>query len=309
MTRRARPFRSALLAAAAATIVGAGAGAVEPLAARARTDRGELQVAVRAAPGGARFELRLARPDGSLIELPEPGPHVAPRLDEPTPVLVSGALSGLAWLEGETRESYAVRYSPWTGAGWGPVEAVAAPGPGSQLALGALAMGDGRLLLVWAGYDGEDDEILYALRGPDGRWSAPARVAEDNSVPDITPAVAAGAGAEGGALVAWSRYDAGQYRIALARFDGERFRPARLVGRPGTLFPSFEAPGPAGEPRLLYRNARPPGWTLAELDRSGAVTHQYSVAARDERRPTSVRVSEGRLQLRFDAAPGGGSRP
>ena len=301
MVRLARSFAAALLSTVALALP-ASAAAAETPALRVRLAAGELRVGVSDGADGARLELRLARPDGSIALLPEPAPRSAARLDEPTPLVAAGTLAGLAWLEGATRESYGVRYAPWTGAGWGAVETVAAPGPGSQLALAALVLADGRRLLTWAGYDGHDDEILYALRAPDGRWSAPARVAGDNEVPDITPAVAAAPGPDGGALVAWSRYHDGQYRVAVARFDGERFRSAKLVGRPGTLYPGFLPPGADGAPRLLFRNARPAGWTVAELDRSGAIFRESFVEASGPERPTGVRTRDGRLQLLFGDA-------
>jgi len=295
--------RSCLLA-AALVAVGAiaaapRAGAAELPTVRARLATGELQAGVRPTDQGARLTLRIVRTDGSSVELPEPGPRLAARLDEPTPVVTRGELAGLAWLEGTTRESYAVRYAPWVGAGWGPVEEVAPPGAGSQLALAALPLADGRILAVWAGYDGQDDEIVFALRSAAGLWSAPARVARDNDVPDITPALAAVPGPDAGALVAWSRYDGGQYRVTVARFDGERFRGARVIGEPGTLEPGFLAPGPNGEPRLLYRHARPPGWTVADLDRSGAPGQAWYAAASNPARPTAARIQDGRLQLGY----------
>jgi hypothetical protein len=294
-----------LLLALATIAPGLAAGAATP-SARVALAQGELRVGSRAAGAGSELELRLARPDGTVVELPAPGPRAGAWVDEPTPVAAAGELAGLAWLEGGTRESYGIRFAPWTGAGWGAAEEVAAPGPGSQLALAAARLADGRLLLVWAAYDGGDDEIRFALRATDGRWSAAARVAEDNTVPDITPAAAATAD---GALVAWSRYVEGEYRVALARFDGERFRAAKVVGRPGTLFPGFEPPGPGGELRLLFRNARPPGWTLAELDRSGAIRQQWFLEARETTRPRAATLRNGRVELSFDSPPAGSARP
>lgn len=298
-----RPFVALLLAATAAAPAAA-AGSAAPAAILAVAG-GELRAALRATLEGSELELTLARPDGSTAPLPSPAPRLAARIDEPVPIAVAGELAGLAWLEGGTRESYGVRYAPWTGAGWGAVEEVAPPGPGSQLALGAARLADGRLLLVWAGWDGGDDEIRFALRDAGGGWSAPARVAADNDVPDITPAVTA---AGEGALVAWSRYVDGQYRVAVARYDGERFRAAKLIGRPGTLYPSFEAPAPHGGPRLLFRNARPAGWTVVQLDRSGAVERQFFVEAPDAARPTGIRIKGERIELVFGDGPGGAAR-
>lgn len=297
------PHLVALLLVTAAVPPAIGAGAP---AERLPIAGGGLLAAVEATPQGSELKLLLTRPDGTATPLPLPGPRLARLADEPVPVAAGGELAGLAWLEGETRESYAVRYAPWAGAGWGAIEEVAAPGPGSQLALGAARLADGRLLLVWAGWDGGDDEIRWAMRAAGGGWSAPARLGGDNDVPDITPAVAA---AGEGALVAWSRYVDGEYRVTVARFDGERFRSPKIIGLPGTLYPSFEAPGRNGEPRLLYRNARPAGWTVAQLDRSGAIEWRTFVEARSAKRPTGLQVKGTRVELLFDDGSGATSPP
>jgi hypothetical protein len=241
-----------------------------------------------AAPPIAGAELPAALP---------PPPSLAPLVAEATPfVAPAGEILGVAWLEGVARNRYAVRFAPWSGEGWGKPEMVAPPGPGSQLALAGARLADGRLLLAWAAFDGNDDEIVAALRAPGGGWSAPAPVAADNGTPDITPAVTADAE---GALVAWSRFADGEYRVAVARFDGERFREARFAGPAGTLYPTFES-APAGAARLLYRTARPRGWALAELDRSGAVRRTVAVESAETERPR-VAIESGRVVLAWGA--------
>jgi len=233
---------------------------------------------------------------GPAVELPEPGERIASRRDEPLPVVSEGDLAGLFWLEGDSPQRFAVRYAPWRGEGWGTVETISPPGPGSQLALAATTLRDGRLLLVWSAFDGQDDEILYSLRSGQGAWSPPARVDADDAWPDITPAIVA---VDEGALVAWSGFDGDQYRVYVARFDGERFRPARAVGSAGTVFPTFRAED--GAPLLVYRNAKPRGWTVAELDRSGAPRRSAFVAG-DEREAPDVERRDGALRLRWGSS-------
>jgi hypothetical protein len=257
-----------------------------PLALAERT----LRVGTLETAGGSELVLSWLEPAGVAAITPPVG-RTARLRDEPVALARAGELSGLAWLEGATRQSYAVRYAPRSGESFGPIEEVAPPGPGSQLALTAAELADGRILLVWAGFDGQDDEILFALRGAAGGWSAPARIDADDELPDITPAATA---TGEGALVAWSAFDGEDYRVAAARFDGERFRPARWIGPPASLYPAFE-PGP-GEPLVVYRNARPRGWSIAELDRSGAVRRQAFVAS-DEREPPAILERGATLRL------------
>lgn len=253
---------------------------------------GTLSWGVDEAKGGSEIWLRRQGADAP-VALPEPAGRIAARRAEPLPFVAAGELTGLAWLEGDDRQRYAVRFALWRGDHWGTVESVAAPGPGSQLALAGTTLADGRPMLVWAAFDGEDDEILYSVRSAEGSWSAPARVDQDDAFPDITPAIVA---ADEGALVAWSGFDGDQYRVYVARFDGERFRPARAVGPAGSVFPTFEAA--AGPPLLVFRNARPRGWSVAELDRSGAPRRTAFVAG-DEREAPSVERRDGALRLRW----------
>jgi len=200
------------------------------------------------------------------------------RAEEISPPAVGGSLvmepsvagtdrpSGLAWLEGASRGRLAVRFAPWDGTAWGETTTVAGPGPGSQLALHAATLDDGRTLLAWARFDGEDDEIFWAVEEGTG-WSEPQALTADGT-PDVTPALVS---VPGGALAAWTSFEGGQYRVAVARFDGRSWSAPRLVGAPGTLYPSFETSDGAearsgdGSRLLLYRSARPRGWTLLEI--------------------------------------------
>ena len=156
---------------------------------------------------------------------------------------------------------------------------VAPAGPGSQLALRGCRIADGRLLLVWAGFDGEDDEIWYSV-GDGGGWTPPRRAAEDNAVPDITPTVAPWGG---GAIVTWARYDGSEYRLMTAQLAGERMVGARWAAPAGSAFPTFE-PGPAGL-ALLYRDGRRSAWAVAEIAPDGALGRRAHLDADGEERP------------------------
>ena len=211
-----------------------------------------LFTAAAAAPG-ATAELR---------ELPAPRTAAAV-VGGPVVVHAAGALRGLAWLEGASEDRLAVRFAAWNGAGWSGGETVAAPGPGSQLALSAAVLDDGSTLLAWSRFDGQDDEIFWSLRR-DGAWSAPRRLEADDAVPDVTPSVAA---APGGAVAAWAAFDGTGYRVYAARFDGTAWSAPRAVGPAGSAFPSFESDpsAPLGVATLLFHTARPRGWTVIQL--------------------------------------------
>ncbi|HEV7515818.1 MAG TPA: hypothetical protein VGR07_05935, partial [Thermoanaerobaculia bacterium] len=194
---------------------------------------------------------------------------------EPLPLVEDGRLSGLAWLEGDGARSLGIRYARWNGTAWEPPRTVAAPGPGSQLALTAALLSDGSWLLAWSAFDGHDDEIVWSRRAADGTWSAPRRVTADNDVPDVTPALTATAE---GALLAWSRFDGTGYQVVTARFRAGRWDEPRAAAPSGSLFPAFQAASNATGTWLLYQIAAPRGWAAVEVDGSGQTGRRARIA-------------------------------
>jgi hypothetical protein len=201
-----------------------------------------------------------------------------------------GRSAGLLWLEGDSRTSFGVRFAEWNGSGWSEARTVSAPGPGSQLALTTARLADGTWLAAWSAFDGTDDEIVWSRRGRDGAWSPARRVAAGNQVPDITPALTA---TKDGALLAWSRFDQGEYRVVVSRFRSGVWTKPEFTGPAGSLLPGFE-PAPEGRVWLLYRTAAP-GWTLAELDRQGRPVRRASIGSRKaaSERPVAVATPDG----------------
>jgi hypothetical protein len=232
------------------------------------------------APGVAGSDLFLLRGDDRQEELlAPPGGRVGKKRTTAVPLLHDDRLAGVAWLEGSDARRFEVRYAAWRDGRFEAPAVVAPAGPGTQIALRGCRLADGRLLLVWAGFDGGDDEIWYSL-GEGDRWSPPRRTTEDNAVPDITPAVVPSGG---GALLAWARYDGSEYRLMTARLAGDRIVGARFAAPPGSAFPTFEA-GPAGL-ALLYRDGRRSAWEIAEVAADGALGRRAHVAAEGDERP------------------------
>jgi len=239
-------------------------------------------------PASAR-DLLLLTGDGKAVStLPAPLGRTGLLRQEPLPLVEDGHLAGLVWLEGDTRRTFGVRFAAWTGSAWDSPEIIAPPGPGSQLALTAAHLRDGSWLLAWSAFDGHDDEIVWSRRahGVNGAWSRPQRVAADNSVPDVTPALTA---TGDGALLAWSRYDAalGEYRVVMSRLVQGRWTAPAAAGPPGSFYPTFEA---ASSPisdmvRMLYRTAMPQGWEVVDMDSAGIAIRHASVPAAQSTRP------------------------
>ncbi len=223
-----------------------------------------------------------------------PAPPVASRLRrEPLPLVEDGHLGGLVWLEGDSPRTLAVRYARFNGSGWEAPRTIAAPGPGSQLALASVRLPDGSWLLAWSAFDGHDDEIVWSRQAVDGTWSAPQRVAADNDVPDITPALTATAD---GALLAWSRFDGNGYQVVTARFRAGRWEKPLAAGPSGSFFPAFQASGSTAR-WLLYQTAGPQGWAAMEVDGTGK-------AGRSARVATASGAANGETPV-VEAAPDG----
>jgi hypothetical protein len=218
--------------------------------------------------------LLLVRGEGDAAEriaVPAVGGGVAMA---PVPLTRDGELTGLAWLSGDDPHRLSVRYARWEGGSaigsWGETETVAAPpARGSQLALSGAVLRDGSTMLVWSRFDGHDDEIVWS-RFDGRRWSAPARVADDNRVPDVTPSVAP---LGDGAIVAWSRFGQDTYQVTTARWPGSRgegWTAAERTGPPGSGRPQLRAEGDGA--LLLFRDVPRSGYGVLRLDAAGGVT-------------------------------------
>jgi len=251
-----------------------------------------IAAAVDNAASGAQ-RLALLRGTGSTRpeRLPTPGIGDAVRVREPSLLVDATGLCALAWLEGEAITRMAVRAARWVDGRWETQQTVAPPGPGSQLALSAAVLNDGSWLLAWAGFDGQDDEILWSRWSGEG-WSTPARVGSDNAVPDITPHLLA---TRRGALLAWSRYDGNDYRVSMAHFDGSSWSEPRTVGPRGSLYPTLSEDGQ--QLLLLYQKAVPRSWAVAELDSAGHFLRQAEVATMRSERPIIGKLSAREIAL------------
>lgn len=257
----------------------------------AALDRGGWAVAgsTRGEDGRRRLFFVFGDRSGSR-PVPEPPGQRGLERREAVLLVDDGRLEGLAWLEGDGDRSLSVRAAAWDGQAWRTPEPISIPGPGSQLALSGAVLADGSWLLAWTAFDGQDDEVVWSRRTAEG-WS-PVRPMSDNAVPDITPALAVSGK---GALLAWSRFDGQSYRLHLARFADGRWLDERAAAPAGTLLPSFQETEDGLY--LLYRTARPKGWSVQELDRIGKTLRQIDVGSDPPERP--VIAGGSRLRLRW----------
>jgi hypothetical protein len=246
------------------------------------------------APSGGRRLWLLTDASGAVRELDAPPPAAFASQRRPVPLVKGGELVGLAWLEGSAAGGMGVRAAAWENGRWSEAEWVARPGPGSQMALAGVVLEDGSWLLVWSAFDGQD-EVVSARRVA-GAWDKPRRLAGDNRVPDITPAVAA---TEDGAVAAWSRYDGHGYSLVRALWDGQRWRELPGGERAG-LYPEFH--GSAASPALLFFDARRSAWTALELDGQGRVRRLAEAAGPASDEPPLVEIGGDGVRLRAAGA-------
>ena len=238
-------------------------------------------------PDGGDLSLWIGEAGGARA-LPALPPRRSPVRHDPLPLLGAGGLAGVAWLEGDALDALAPWSARWDGERWRDVGPIAPLGPGSQLALTGAVLADGSWLLAWSAFDGTADEVVWSRRGagPRASWSEPRPLPGGRGVPDVTPALRA----EGrGAVLAWSRFDAGEYRLLLSRFGGEAWSAPRWVGEPGTILPSWE-----GE-TLLYRDARSAAWVAATVHGS-RLAPVHALSSPPGERPLLLR-RDGELRL------------
>jgi hypothetical protein len=251
-------------------------------------------VAAGSAPDASGHRRLFLQRGDDLASRPLPEPPVQEGRERRSPVLLvdGGRLAALAWLEGDDDRALSVRAALWTGQRWRTPERVSYPGPGSQLALAGAVLTDGSWLLAWSAFDGQDDEIVWSLH-TGGAWRPVKRVHPNNAVPDITPALTATA--DGGALIAWSRFDGHGYQLRMARFDraGDgSWKGEHAAGVSGSLYPTF-----LGSSRLLYLDAAAPrSWSVLDLDGAGRVKAKASVASTLDRPVVSFDGEQVRMR-------------
>ncbi len=238
------------------------------------------------------------RTGGEVSELPVPPPAGIAERARPVLLTRHERLDGAVWLEDTRSSGLAVLAAEWNGTSWEAVETVAPANGRPQLAPAAAVLADGTWLVVWAGYDGDDDEIFWSRRR-DGVWSPPRRLHRDNRVPDLLPAVTAD-GDE--AFAAWSFYDGNDYRVRTARFRGDGWRVNEPLAGLGAEDARWQKSG--GRAFVTYRTVLPEAWTAVELAEDGEVLVGVSVETADPRPPiVTAEAGSGPPRLRWPYAP------
>ncbi|MDX1631753.1 MAG: hypothetical protein R3234_07820 [Thermoanaerobaculia bacterium] len=245
---------------------------------------------------GSTIHLLLKDAVGELRSPPAPESRRGAEIRDPIPLIGEDSeFRGLVWLEGPDRGSMAVRGTVWNGRAWEEPRTLAAPGPGSQLALDATRLSDGSHLLVWSRFDGEDDEIAWLRTGfvgnrHEGEEDREIRIVHGaNTVPDITPALLP---TPEGALLAWSRYDGNDYRLQLARFSGDGWTHLGPLSDRGALLPRWQRDRDSGG-ILVYRDAAREGWKALRVEPGGTIRSRAFVPGPPGPTPRILETTQG----------------
>ncbi|MFQ5528027.1 MAG: hypothetical protein ACE5GX_17440 [Thermoanaerobaculia bacterium] len=215
--------------------------------------------------------------NGSTAELPTLPFQTEPLRTAPVLLTDGDRMEGVVWLEGTGQDDFSIRASIWNGSSWEHIEIVSPATGRAQLALASTVLDDGTWLVLWAGYDGTDDDIFWSRR-VDGEWTSARRVHADNGVPDVLPTVIAHGDT---AHAAWSFFDGADYRVRTARWNGSRWTTGETLDGRGTVKPELETRD--GRSFVSYRSVEPEVWNLVELDRSGNTRARAFVEPYEER--------------------------
>ena len=263
---------------------------------------------VRSDEGGTRALVVLVDENGGgTREIPLPS---ARGLAQATPKLLAPRTRETAfavtWFEGSSlgqRElffAHALDDGSDAGPRFSRPVRLAGRAPGSQVALDAVTLADGRYLLTWSAYDGTDTEILYMV-GDGESWSRPRRVHDGDDTPDSFPTLVA---TPAGAVVAWNSLEGHTYAVMTSTFDGEGWSaPRRLVAAPG-VEPAW-ARG-ADRPLLSFRQRGQ--WVLVEAASDGSARRRTTAPELSER-PTVLALDERGVVVRNAAAQSRRSAP
>lgn len=257
----------------------------------AETHSGWAAAGTRTASGKQSI-IVLEQGAAGLRRLPDPPSQTEPLRAQPRLMVAKNEVGGLAWLEGSHPGALSIRSAAWDGTEWQPVEVVSPPFKGSQTGLSGTVLADGSWLLVWAAFDGHDDEILWSQK-KGSRWSTPKRLASNNLWPDITPKVVA---TKTGALVAWSRNDGSDYRMTISKFDGSTWQVPQMVGGRGAVDPHFTILDQ--KIYLLFNTTSTASWSILQLHSAGRVLRQASVPGPGDERPVLTWASSYQVGLR-----------
>ena len=234
--------------------------------------------------------LLLAGGDNGADLLPVPDRGKARYRGQPALFVDKGELQGLAWAAGDGPREFEIWAATWSGDRWGQPELISPVGPGSQVAPKGVVLPDGRWLLVWTAFDGQDSEVVWSQR-LGGRWTAPEPIHLANDVPDVMPDVVS---IDGGALVAWSWFDGSDYRLKTARLSRDGWLESEPFGGKGSGEPWFLRTD--DRILLLYPSVEPRSWTVLEFDRSGDRRRQAVVPVDSNDRPLLL-LEEGEAGL------------
>ncbi len=167
---------------------------------------------------------------------------------------------------------------------------------------GITATSDGRTWVAWQSWDGRNDVLLWAVRGPGGTWSRPASLADRKG--DFFQVVLAPAGATG-IWAVWSENRDGRWDLWAARLDRDEWtRPVQLTRSPGSDFNQKLAVGRDGAVRVVWQAEQNGQYDIfmAELAPDGLRNiRPVTTDPGDDWAPAVAVGPDGRLAIAWDS--------
>ncbi len=258
-------------------------------------EEGYLVAGSRLGETGGRLvliEVGLAS-DGSHAQVERLGPRAKSEFSQSSPRLTGSEEPGsfaIAWFEGTSKRDNRVWFAEGGANGFSRPQQLAGPALGSQVGLNAVTLNDGRQIVLWSAFDGNDTELLWVIKS-NGVWSRPQRLAPNNEVPDIGPSLIAQGNS---AIVAWSWFDGTSYRLVTATFSGNAWGAPGIASPNPAAFPEFVAG--AQTPTMTYFDYRADSWSFLQLDAHGA-PDRVALAPEFKQRPVARSIGPDTIDV------------
>ena len=150
-------------------------------------------------------------------------------------------------------KTFSIQYAYWTGINWSPAFNLEQADNRWDTSIEAVFTSEGHIWAAWSWEDGNDDEIVFSYYNGTS-WNTKKRIHENNSIPDIDPAIGLDSNQE--PVIVWLRYNDNHYRLYYSYHKNSVWSTPALVYKDNN---SIENSNPMlyqenGHLKLLFKN-------------------------------------------------------